>query len=232
MPIHEGHRQRLMARFRQDGLDGFNAIQTLELMLFFSIPRVDTNELAHSLWDRFGSVSRVMDASVEELMEVPGVGLNTATLLHLFKDAARYYQVDCAKRDTMMRSMDDCARYLIPHFFGRQLETVYLLCLNANCNVIACRQVGEGEVNAAVISPRRVVELALTEKASSVVLAHNHPSGVAIPSREDVAVTQRLAKALAAVDVVLADHLIVAGEDYVSLAQSGLYSAGDPKPYL
>ncbi len=221
-----------MDRFRLEGLDDFNSLQALELMLFFSIPRVDTNELAHRLLDRFATVSRVMDASLDELMEVPGVGLNTATLLHLFKDAGRYYQVDSVKRDTMMKTIDDCARYLIPYFMGRQMEMVYLLCMNANCNVIACRQVGEGEVNAAVISPRRVVELALTEKASSVVLAHNHPSGVALPSHEDVAVTRRLAETLAAVDVVLVDHLIVADEDYVSLVQSGLYSGGDRKTYL
>lgn len=232
MSIHSGHRQRLMDRFRQDGLDGFNSYQVLELLLFFAIPRKDTNELSHHLIDRFGSVSRVLDASLEELMEVPGVGLNTATMLRLVKEAGRFYQVDSAQNHKFVKDMDDCARYLIPYFMGRQLETVYLLCLNANCKVLSCRLVAEGEINAAVISPRRVVELALTEKASSVVLAHNHPSGVAIPSREDVAVTRRLAEALAAVDVVLVDHLIVADDDYVSLSQSGLFTNGDRNTYL
>ena len=232
MSIHDGHRQRLMDRFRQNGLDAFNDIQVLELVLFFSIPRRDTNELAHRLLDRFGSLSRVMDASLEELMEVPGVGPNTATILRLVKEAGRYYQVDRAKRDSLLRTMDDCARYLMPHFLGKQREMVYLLCLDASCNAIACREVGEGDVNAAVISPRRVVEVALMEKAASVVLAHNHPSGVAIPSPEDVTVTQRLAAALAAVDVVLLDHLIVADSDYVSLVESKLFQAGGRKAYL
>ena len=222
MSIHDGHRQRLMDRFRQEGLDGFNSLQALEVLLFFASPRRDTNELAHRLLERFGSLSRVMDASLEELMEVPGVGLNTATLLRLAKDMGRYYQVDSAKKNRLMQNIDDCAQYLMPYFLGRQQEMVYLLCLNANCNVIACREVGEGEINAAVISPRRVVEAALTEKASSVILAHNHPSGVAIPSAEDVAVTHRLATALSAVDVVLVDHLIIADDDYVSLVESKL----------
>lgn len=232
MSIHNGHRQRLMDRFRENGLDEFNSIQALELLLFFSIPRRDTNELAHVLLDRFGSISRVMDASVEELMEVPGVGLNTATLLRLVKEAGRFYQVDRVKRDSLLQTMDDCARYLMPYFMGKQREMVYLLCLDAGCNAIACREVGEGDVNVAVISPRRVVEVALAEKASSVVLAHNHPSGVAIPSQEDVAVTRRLASALASVDVVLLDHLIVAENDYVSLVQSKLFQAGGCTAYL
>lgn len=232
MSIHDGHRQRLMERFRKEGLDHFDPVQVLELLLFFCIPRRDTNELAHALLDRFGSVSRVMDASVEELMQVPGVGQNTATFLHLVKQSGRFYQVDSARKGAMMKDMDDCGNFLLPYFIGRQKETVFLLCLNANCNVISCREVGEGEINAAVISPRRVVEIALAEKASTVVLAHNHPSGVAVPSHEDVVVTQRLAVALAAVDVVLADHLIVADDDYVSLVQSGYYRPGERGAYV
>lgn len=232
MSIHDGHRQRLMERFNKEGLDHFDPVQVLELLLFYSIPRRDTNEIAHALINRFGSVSRVMDASLEELMQVPGVGRNTAVFLHLAKQAGRYYQVDSTRKGAVVKDTEDCGQYLLPYFIGRQKETVFLLCLNANCNVISCREVGEGEINSAVISPRRVVEIALTEKASTVVLAHNHPSGVALPSREDVLVTQRLAAALAAVEVTLFDHLIVAGDDFVSLVQSRLYAPGNSKAYL
>jgi DNA repair protein RadC len=232
MSIHDGHRQRLMERFNKEGLDHFDPVQVLELLLFYSIPRRDTNEIAHALINRFGSVSRVMDASLEELMQVPGVGRNTAVFLHLAKQAGRYYQVDSTRKGAVVKDTEDCGQYLLPYFIGRQKETVFLLCLNANCNVISCREVGEGEINSAVISPRRVVEIALTEKASTVVLAHNHPSGVALPSREDVMVTQRLAAALAAVEVTLFDHLIVAGDDFVSLVQSRLYAPGNSKAYL
>ena len=212
-----------MERFRREGLDHFEPVQVLELLLFFCIPRRDTNEIAHALLKRFGSVARVMDASEEELMQVPGIGKNAATFLHLVKQTGRFYQVDSARKGAVMSDLEDCGAFLLPYFIGRQKETVFLLCLNANCNVISCREVGEGDINAAAISPRRVVEIALAEKASSVVLAHNHPSGVAIPSHEDVVVTQRLAAALSAVDVVLIDHLIVADDDYVSLVQSGKY---------
>ncbi len=232
MSIHDGHRQRLMERFQKEGLDNFTPVQVLELLLFFSIPRRDTNELAHALINRFGSVSRVMDATQEELMQVPGIGKNSAMLFSLVKQAGRYYQVDSGRKSRTMKDIEDCGRYLQPYFIGRQQEMVCLLCLNANCNVISCREVGMGDINAAVISPRRVVEIALAEKASTVVLAHNHPSGVALPSKEDVLVTQQLAAALAAVDVVLFDHLIIAADDYVSLVQSGLYQPGKCSAYL
>lgn len=224
MSIHDGHRQRMLRRFRNEGLDGFDPVQVLELLLFYCIPRKDTNELAHALIDRFGSVSRVMDAPIEELTKVPGVGENVATFLHLAKQAGRYYQVDSTQKGALIRDTEDCGRYLLPYFIGRQVETVFMLCLNANCNVISCREVGEGEINSAVISPRSIVQMALAEKASTVVLAHNHPSGVALPSQEDVLATQRLAAALATVDVTLFDHIIIADEDFVSLVQSGMYN--------
>lgn len=232
MSIHDGHRQRMLQRFRTEGLDNFDPIQVLELLLFFAVPRKDTNEMAHHLIDRFGSVSRVMDASVAELQKVPGVGENAATFLHLVKEAGRYYQVDSARKGIQIRDTEDCGRYLLPYFIGRQTETVFLLCLNANCNVICCREVGEGELNSAVISPRTVVEIALAEKASTVVLAHNHPSGVALPSKEDVLTTRRLAAALATVEVVLFDHLVIADDDYVSMVQSGFYRPGEATQFL
>lgn len=232
MSIHDGHRQRLMKRFRTEGLDHFEQVQVLELLLFYAIPRKDTNVIAHNLLERFGSVSRVMDASMSELMKVPEVGESAATLLHLAKELGRYYQVDSARKGIVMRDTESCGQYLLPYFFGRQLETVFLLCLNANCNVISCKEVGQGEINSAVISTRRIVEIALAEKASTVVLAHNHPSGVAVPSNEDVVVTRRVAMALAAVEVTLFDHLIVADDDFVSLAQSGLYRPGAFNSYL
>lgn len=232
MSIHDGHRQRLLKRFRTEGLDHFEQVQVLELLLFYAIPRKDTNVIAHNLLERFGSVSRVMDASVPELMKVPEVGESAATLLHLAKELGRYYQVDSARKGRVMKDTESCGQYLLPYFFGRQLETVFLLCLNANCNVISCKEVGQGEINSAVISTRRIVEIALAEKASTVVLAHNHPSGVAVPSNEDVVVTRRVAMALAAVEVTLFDHLIVADDDFVSLAQSGLYRPGEFSSYL
>ena len=219
--MHKGHRQRLKARFREEGLDNFSEVQVLELLLFYAIPQKDTNPIAHDLIRHFGSVSQVLDASVEELTKVAGIGENAALLLKLVTEAGRYYLVNRSQQTTALTSLNACANYLVPRFFGRQVETVFLLCLDAKCKVLCCKEVGEGSVNSTSISIRRIVELALGANATSVVLAHNHPSGVAVPSKADMQTTQRLAAALEAVDIYLSDHVIVADDDYTSMVQSG-----------
>ena len=227
MSIHAGHRQRLKERFLKDGLDNFEEHQVLELLLFYGIPQRDTNEIAHELIQKFGSLSRVLEATPEELSEVKYVGDNVTTLFQLITAVARYYQVSCAMREEILTTIDACGRYLVPFFYQRPNETVFLLCLDAKCKVLACEKVGEGGVNSAGVPIRKIVELALKENATSVILAHNHPSGLAIPSGEDVQTTRRVALALDAVEIGLVDHIIVADNDWVSLVQSGLYRADE-----
>ncbi len=219
--IHKGHRERLKARFLEEGLDNFTDIQVLELLLFYAIPQKDTNPIAHELLDHFGSLSQVLEAPVEELKKVNGIKDNAATLLSLITQISRYYQVDCSQRVEVLTTLDACGAYLVPRFFGRSNETVFLLCLDAKCKVLSCKEVGEGSVNSAGISIRKIVETALAANATTVVLAHNHPSGVALPSNDDVQTTRRIAAALSAVEVHLADHIVVAEGDYVSMVQSG-----------
>lgn len=227
MSIHEGHRQRLKDRFLEQGLDSFTAVQAIEMMLFYCIPRQDTNEIAHRLLERFGSFAQVLDASVEELCSVKGIGVNAATFLRMFPAVARYYEVDRAKlSEEPLLTTEACGAKLRPHFLGRCNEMVYLLCIDAKGKELCCRLVGEGGINSAGVPIRRIVEIALAAKATVVVLAHNHPSGIALPSPEDVSTTQRVATALDAVDVVLADHLVFADDDYISMAQSGYYRPG------
>ena len=219
--VHKGHRERLKARFLETVLDSFTDLQALELLLFYAIPQKDTNPIAHALLDRFGSLSQVLDAPLEALKKVPGISDHSASLLRLVTELARFYQVDSAQRTEVLTSLDACGRYLVPWFFGRKVETVFLLCLDAKCKVLCCREIGEGSVNAASISVRKVVEAALSANATTVVLAHNHPSGVALPSADDVQTTRRIAAALSAVEVKLIDHIVVAEGDFISMAQSG-----------
>ena len=219
--MHTGHRERLKQRFLEEGLDNFTDVQALELLLFYGIVRQDTNPIAHNLIEHFGSLSQVLEASPAELKKVKGISEHTAILLNLIPQLGRYYQVDCTQRMEILPTLDACGAYLVPRFFGRTRETVFLLCLDAKCKVLCCKEVGEGSVNAASISQRKVVETALTANATTVVLAHNHPSGIALPSDEDVQTTRRIAAALQAVEIQLADHIVVAEGDYVSMVQSG-----------
>lgn len=227
MSVHDGHRERLRNRFLSEGLDGFTDIQVLELLLFYCIPRRDTNELAHRLLKRFGSISQVLETKPEELMTVEGIGQNTAAFLNLIPAAGRFYSVDRISRSKVLTDSDECGQYLLPYFEGRSHETVFLLCLDAKCKVLCCQQVGEGGVNSAGVPIRRVVETAPAANATTVVLAHNHPSGLALPSHEDIATTRRVALALDAVEISLADHIVVADDDFVSMVQSGYYRPGE-----
>ena len=223
MSVHAGHRKRLKERFRQEGLDSFDELHVLELLLFYCIPQKDTNLLAHELLDRFGSLPQVLEATAEELEKVPGVGEHVSTLLTLITDISRYYMVSRSARFDVLLTNEQCGDYLLPYFVGRRDETVFMLCLDAKCKVLCCKEVGRGSVNSAGVPVRRVVETALGVNATTVILAHNHPSGLAIPSSEDIITTRRIAIALDAVGIVLAAHIVVADDDFVSMVDSAYY---------
>ena len=232
MSIHDGHRSRLRQRFLEEGLDHFSPHQVLELLLFYCIPRKDTNELACNLINRFGSLSAVLEAPISELKKVPGMGDAAATFLSLIPAVNRYYLTHHDNSPVFMNSVDDYGYYFARCLQGRRNEMVYMMCLDAKCKLISCREVGEGCTNYASVPIRRIVETALAENAVSVVLAHNHPSGLAIPSDEDVHTTRRLAAALSTVDIVLADHIVVADDDFVSMTQSGIFNPNSVKLLL
>ena len=221
--IHAGHRERLRTRFLAEGLDSFNEINALELLLFYCVPRKDTNELAHRLIHYFGSYVSVLNASYDELKKVDGVSDNIATYLTLQGAAVRYYLLNRKQDGVVLKTMQECGRFLQPYFVGKQNETVFLLCLDAKCKVLCCREVSEGSVNAASVSMRKIVDAAISSNATTVVLAHNHPSGLAVPSQDDIITTQHVAKALEAVDVILADHLVMADDEFVSMVQSNCF---------
>ena len=227
MAVHDGHRERLKERFRSEGLDGFTEVQVLELLLFYSVPRKDTNEIAHALLEKFGTLAQVLDANPADLEKVPGMGSSSALFLKLLSAAGRRYQISRTESATILRTLEQCGAYLQPRFFGRKHEAVFLLCLDAKCKVLACKQVGEGSVNSAGVPIRRIVETALSANATMVVLAHNHPSGLALPSADDIQTTKRLAVALDTVEITLIDHLAFSDDDYVSMAQSGYYKPGE-----
>ncbi len=226
MSIHEGHRERLKKRFSREGLEHFEPHEVLELLLFYCIPRKDTNELAHGLLRRFKTLQGVLDAPVSELVKVPGMGEGAANFFLLLRQLRRYYAVSGAPIEPMT-SVEACGRYLLPQFMEQRNEVVFLLCLDAKCKVLECFKVGEGSVNSAAVPIRRIVELALSANSTSVVLAHNHPSGIALPSDEDKFTTHRLAVALQAVEIELVDHLVIADGDYISMRLSGYYNPED-----
>ena len=224
MGLHDGHRKRLKAQFLSHGED-FHDHQLLELLLCYAIPQGDVNGLAHALLERFGSLSGVLDALPEVLMQTPGVGQHTAILLKLIPKLAGRYYGSRADVGTILQSSQAAKDFLMPLYRqGGRNETVYLICLDGKGKVLGCHKLGEGSVNAADIMPRRVVEVALAHNATAVILSHNHISGLALPSDADLLTTRKLWKILQEVGVELTDHLIFTDDDMVSLRDSGVFA--------
>lgn len=221
MGIHDGHRQRLRETFLENGLSGFHSITALELLLGYAIPRRDTNPIAHALLERFGSLQNVFDASEQELCEVEGVGPNTAVLLRLIPQIMRKSAVDKASERSVIYSVQHAKDYLMPYFLYERDELAMLLCLDSQNRVTKCTELSRGVVNAVNIDMRRVLETALKNRAVNVILAHNHPEGVAGNSREDDQTTRQIYMSLKTVGISLFDHLIFAPEGVFSYRDSG-----------
>jgi len=222
MSIHDGHRQRVRARFLNHGLDNFDDITALELLLFYARPQGDTNPLAHALLDRFGCLTSVLEASVSELTQVPGVGETTAALLKLIPAMARRYLIQKVSDDDVIDTPTRAGSFFMPYFLGAREERIYALFLDIRRRPMGCMELSRGVVSAVEMNARHLAAAALERNASFVMLAHNHLSGVALPSTEDEESTRRLAEALRLVGVILCDHIVVAGCDYVSMCECGM----------
>ena len=222
MAVHEGHRARKKEQFRSHGLDAFADHEVLELLLYYAVPRQDTNPIAHRLMEKFGSLEAVFSAGCAELKSVEGVGENAATLLSLFYPLFRRVRASSSAHEVVLSDAEQAGRYFLDLFFGEREEKLYEACLDAKGRLLACHLVAEGDTESVQLNMRKIVENALKCGASSVLLSHNHPSGVALPSPADNATTLSVFDALRTVGVELADHIIVADDDFVSLRHNGL----------
>lgn len=217
MAAHEGHRERMKKRFLRYGLESFEDHQVLELLLFYAVPRQDTNELAHRLLDTFGSLDRVFEALPEELMSVSGIGEHAAALIRLLPEVARRSRIVRESAAVVLSDRESMGRYLVPRFMNQRVEIVLLLCLDAKLNVLDCRQIGSGGLNSASFSIRDIVQHCLMRNARYAVLAHNHLSGIAVASTEDIYATREVKKALGLVGVKLLEHFIVTDGEFMAL---------------
>ena len=222
MNLHEGHRERKRRQFLESGLDSFQEHEVLELLLYYAIPRKDTNPIAHSLLREFGSLDAVFAAPIERLMEVGGIGENAAALIHLILPLYRRIRVSAMAQETIITSPEAAGAFFLDRFAGERTEVMYQACLDAKGKLLSVQRLASGDVNFVHADIRSIVQNALLCRASAVVLAHNHPSGVALPSESDNAVTLQVHQVLQSVGVTLFDHIIVADDDFVSLRENGL----------
>lgn len=211
---HANHRSRLKNRFLAEGLNNFDDHLILELLLFYSIARRDTNGIAHNLLKNFKSLAGVFDADVHELESCEGIGENSAILIKMIPQLARAYIMSKCTSYQNFNTIDKIGEYLVNYYIGCIYEKVLLIMLNNNMEMIACETISEGTVNSANFPVRIVVDKCVKRNAACFIIAHNHPSGSTTPSNEDLELTKMLIDIFEKLNIPLIEHIIVAGGRY------------------
>ncbi len=220
-PSYLGHRERIREKFASGGLDHFLDHETLELLLTYCIARKDTKPLAWALLKRFGSLSAVLDASVEELCCVKGIGRQSALYLKLIRSVFKKYSLDEVKEKITIRTPAQVLEYCKASLAGNNDECLELIYLSIKNTVIKTEIIASGDLDRVSVSPRKVVECALAAKASAVILVHNHPSGDPTPSMEDILLTKEIVRSAALLGIAVHDHIIVGKGAHYSLKANG-----------
>lgn len=219
--LHKEHRERVRKEFLEHGFaDDVAEHKLLEMLLFFSIPRKDTNEVAHLLLKEFGSIPGVFEAETSDLMKVQGIGEHSAALIKLMLPLLRRYQSEKTAGKHKYTNMDEICNFLIKKYFGYKSEVFMVTCFDNDGYMISCDKIGEGDMSSVGVSIREVLQVVLKRNAAFAVISHNHTSGNALPSVADIEMTKSIKIALQQIGVKLLDHVIVVPNDCVSLAQS------------
>ena len=209
MEDRTGHRQRLREKFEHSGQEALPDYELLELILTYSIPRRDVKPIAKELLNRFHTFPGVMDARPDDLTQVPGLGRNSITLLKLIRSANVRYLARTLESLPLLDAPKLFADYARMKLGDRSNEITLVFYLNTQNRLIRCDTLGTGSVDAISVFPSEIARNALLCGAQSVVVCHNHPGGSCQPSREDDSVTFNIRNALAPLEIILLDHVIV-----------------------
>ena len=209
-------------KFRAGGGEALADHEVLEMLLFYSIPRVNTNETAHRLLDRFGSMAGLMNAKRHELLTVQGIGEQSADLILLMSEYYHRTALETDKVPTSFKDLDEVGRYVVRLLDGLSRERVIVLLLTTDYRLIATHQISEGSVNCANVDIRQIMEYAILAKAANIVLAHNHPDPILEPSKEDESISISLMHAAATLGLNLWEHVLVADGKYLLILREML----------
>ena len=215
--LHAGHRARLKKRFQNDYGESMETHELLELLLFYVVPRADTNMTAHALLERFGSLCAVLDAPVEDLISVKGVGIEVAAYLKMIGATMRRAELEQMDDGKRFHTVQDIKDYIKPLFSHLNCERLYMLSFDDAKRLISCDKIAQGSTNAVAVNTNHMVRIAVMGQASWVVLAHNHPRGVALPSLDDISATGRYREILQSVSIQLVEHYIVGDGEIVPI---------------
>jgi len=217
---HKNHRERLRKRFLETGLKGFAPHEVLELILFYSIPQQDTNEIAHRLIAHFGSLSAVLDADPADLMRVSGIKEISAALIKLIPVLCSYYQLDKLFGGKTFASIESIAEYCMYKTISETRERFYVMILDNNMRMLAYESLTEGSQSEVSVNMEQLAQVLFRYSGANFILVHNHPGGSPTPSEEDIILTQKIYSVTSPLNKFLIEHLIISGNRYVPIMQT------------
>ena len=225
---HDGHRSRLRSRFLKYGLEVFEEHEALELLLFYALPRRDTNSLAHELLARFGSLKNIFDADAADIARIKGIGENAAVLIKLQSELARKYWLSDIEEHTMLSSIQSAIEYASLLLRGKTKEELYVVCLDPHFRVRHTDRLSRGSATETPVYVRQITETVIRTGAEKILLTHNHPGGSAHPSKKDLLITEQVVAAMDAISVSLLDHIIIGEHEAFSFSEKLLTLGGRP----
>jgi len=219
--IHKGHRVRMRERFLKHGFEGFSDHEILELLLFYAVPRRDTNPLAHAILNEYKSLANVFDADTHDLAKIPGVGENIAAFLSMIPALVRLYEKSRFNEKAFLYNTERMGQYAVSLLKGETNEVFAMICLDSNRCVHWSGIIATGVIDRIEAYPRRVMAEVIKHNAKTVIFAHNHPHGTLMPSVSDKDATRQLTELLRGIDVTVLDHIIVSENRFYSMAEMG-----------
>ena len=228
---HKGHRERLRSRFVKTGGEGLEDHELLELLLFYALPRRDTNAIAHALIKKFASIKGVLSAETEELCAAEGVSMSTAVLIKASAALAKRFYADKSVRPCLA-AVGDAAEYIVNVLYGLTAEEFHIFCLDMGLRLIGQTKINRGDAGKVTVNKRAAVQAAINMNAAFVILAHNHPGGTPRPSMSDIELTGELSALLSAVDIKVCDHIITADSGFYSFARHSAFTIEQAKTLL
>lgn len=218
--LNAGHRKRMRHKYIKGGIEVFAEHEIIELLLFSTVPRKNTNKMAHQILNEFGSLHALFDATPQEILRRTEVSEQTAVLFSMIPQIFKRYSYSKNDKKLNFKNSKTMGEFIKLAFIGKVYECFYIMCLDNSLNVLSHEIIQEGTLDIVQLNLRDIAEVAITNKSSYVVLAHNHPSGSQTVSREDILATSDIKYVLEKFNIEVLDHFVIANDNYISFAEN------------
>ncbi len=219
--IHNGHRQRLLKKYKENGIDSLEEHELLEILLFFAFSRCNTNELSHNLLNKFGSIENVFKSSIDELTKINGIGSSSALLIKFLGDFSELYGRSDQKIYNL-KAFENIIQFCTEHFTDQENENCHFIFLDKRKNLITHQSLTNCKFSLVNLDLKKIINKAIDLNSDSIIIVHNHPNGSSVASSNDVKYTRSIAEMIAPLDLSLVDHIIMGIDGFFSMRRSNL----------